>query len=443
MVDGQRREVETGLQQAMKVTAKLADMVMYDIPNVKLGYVQIDVYSTFRDDAGSAQRCILSTVAEREVADVLDWDEHDAEEVVRAFGGRYSLDDRGNPLPIDPEQPARTDVPAVFYEDDYVLRFLTAGESHGKGLTVIIEGMPAGLPLSEDFIAVDLRRRQGGYGRGRRQKIEQDRAEIIVRRAPRPHARQPDRALDPEPRLGELDSRRCPSSPIESEVEKVTRLRPGHADLAGTSSTTSTTCAPSSSAPAPARPPRASPSAASASASSRSSASRSTATPSRSATSTLTIADEIDWDAVEESPVRCADAASAETHGRRDRRRPERRRHARRRRRGPRAQRADGPRQPRPLGPQDRWPSRAGADEHPQREGRRDRRRVRVDADHRIARPRRDPPARAMDGPPVGARDEQRRRHRRRHHRRPGHRRPHRAQAHRDASALTAVRRPS
>ena len=60
-----------------------------------------------------------------------------------------------------------------------MLRFLTAGESHGKGLSVIIEGVPAGLPLSEDYIAVDLRRRQGGYGRGRRQKIEQDRAEII------------------------------------------------------------------------------------------------------------------------------------------------------------------------------------------------------------------------------------------------------------------------
>src|SRR5439155_10091699 len=60
-----------------------------------------------------------------------------------------------------------------------MLRFLTAGESHGKGLLMIIEGVPAGLPLSEDYIAVDLRRRQGGYGRGRRQKIEQDRAEIV------------------------------------------------------------------------------------------------------------------------------------------------------------------------------------------------------------------------------------------------------------------------
>ncbi|MFQ5880285.1 MAG: chorismate synthase, partial [Dehalococcoidia bacterium] len=45
-------------------------------------------------------------------------------------------------------------------------RFLTAGESHGKGLSVIIEGVPAGLPLTEEYIARDLRCRQGGYGRG-------------------------------------------------------------------------------------------------------------------------------------------------------------------------------------------------------------------------------------------------------------------------------------
>jgi len=58
-------------------------------------------------------------------------------------------------------------------------RFLTAGESHGKGLTVVIEGMPAGLPLDEEYIARELRRRQGGYGRSPRMKIEQDRAEIL------------------------------------------------------------------------------------------------------------------------------------------------------------------------------------------------------------------------------------------------------------------------
>jgi len=59
------------------------------------------------------------------------------------------------------------------------LRFLTAGESHGPCLTAIIEGMPAGLHLSEEKINVDLRRRQGGYGRGQRMKIECDEVEIL------------------------------------------------------------------------------------------------------------------------------------------------------------------------------------------------------------------------------------------------------------------------
>lgn len=60
-----------------------------------------------------------------------------------------------------------------------MLRFLTAGESHGQALVVIVEGVPAGLPISEDAISADLARRQLGYGRGRRMAIERDRAEIL------------------------------------------------------------------------------------------------------------------------------------------------------------------------------------------------------------------------------------------------------------------------
>ena len=59
-----------------------------------------------------------------------------------------------------------------------MLRFLTAGESHGRGLVVIVDGMPAGLPLDLDRLTLLLRRRQGGYGRGRRMAIESDRAEV-------------------------------------------------------------------------------------------------------------------------------------------------------------------------------------------------------------------------------------------------------------------------
>ncbi|NDJ34004.1 MAG: chorismate synthase [Chloroflexi bacterium] len=60
------------------------------------------------------------------------------------------------------------------------LRFLTAGESHGPQLTVILEGMPAGLPLSEDDLVEDMRRRQKGYGRGGRMQIEKDGAHITA-----------------------------------------------------------------------------------------------------------------------------------------------------------------------------------------------------------------------------------------------------------------------
>jgi hypothetical protein len=60
----------------------------------------------------------LSTKCQREVADALAWDEMDAEEVVQAFGGRFLLDDRGNPLAVYPESTTATGVPAAFYKDD-------------------------------------------------------------------------------------------------------------------------------------------------------------------------------------------------------------------------------------------------------------------------------------------------------------------------------------
>lgn len=67
------------------------------------------------------------------------------------------------------------------------MRYLTAGESHGPRLTAIIEGVPAGLPLTAEDINGDLKRRQGGYGRGGRMKIESDKVEItsgVVSTAP-------------------------------------------------------------------------------------------------------------------------------------------------------------------------------------------------------------------------------------------------------------------
>ena len=60
-----------------------------------------------------------------------------------------------------------------------MLRFLTAGESHGPGLTVVVDGLPAGVRVLREEIDADLRRRQGGYGRGGRMKIETDTVEVL------------------------------------------------------------------------------------------------------------------------------------------------------------------------------------------------------------------------------------------------------------------------
>ncbi|MBI2910419.1 MAG: chorismate synthase [Chloroflexi bacterium] len=113
-----------------------------------------------------------------------------------------------------------------------MFRFLTAGESHGKALTVIIDGVPAGLPLDEDCIAADLSRRQGGYGRGGRMKIERDRAEILSGVRHGLTLGSPISLLIPN-RDWENWTKVMGVSLAEGEVEPVTRLRPGHADLAG------------------------------------------------------------------------------------------------------------------------------------------------------------------------------------------------------------------
>jgi chorismate synthase len=119
-----------------------------------------------------------------------------------------------------------------------MVRFLTAGESHGRALVVILEGIPAGLRIDLDRVTRDLRRRQGGYGRGRRMAIESDRADILsgVRAGETiggPIAMiienrdwvnwQQTMHTGAEPDPDAKGARRGP----------VTRPRPGHADLAG------------------------------------------------------------------------------------------------------------------------------------------------------------------------------------------------------------------
>jgi len=118
-----------------------------------------------------------------------------------------------------------------------MVRFTTAGESHGQGLVIILEGIPAGLPISEDYIGIHLGRRQKGYGRGGRMLIEQDRAKIIsgVRHGETlgsPIGMTVENkdwanwleAMSIEPLEGEPESPR---------TRRITRIRAGHADLPG------------------------------------------------------------------------------------------------------------------------------------------------------------------------------------------------------------------
>jgi chorismate synthase len=121
----------------------------------------------------------------------------------------------------------------LYRKGEKMFRFLTAGESHGPGLTAILEGIPAGLELSAEDIDYHLQRRQGGYGRGGRMKIEKDK--VIFRSGVR-HG-----LTLGSPITLEIENRdwqnwqvKMSVTPVDEPVEAVTLVRPGHADFAGT-----------------------------------------------------------------------------------------------------------------------------------------------------------------------------------------------------------------
>ena len=118
-----------------------------------------------------------------------------------------------------------------------VIKFLTAGESHGPALVSVIEGLPAGLPLLAEHVDKELARRQQGYGRGRRMQIEQDRVEFLSGLRAGETLGSPiamlirnrdwknwEEIMDPAPRAGDA---------TDGRKRQVTRVRPGHADLTG------------------------------------------------------------------------------------------------------------------------------------------------------------------------------------------------------------------
>ena len=114
------------------------------------------------------------------------------------------------------------------------LRFLTAGESHGKALVTIVEGLPAGLPVDADRVDAQLRRRMQGYGRGARMKIESDGIEWLAGVRAGETLGSPV-AMMIRNRDWEHweDVMAAEGSPGESRRRRVTRPRPGHADLVG------------------------------------------------------------------------------------------------------------------------------------------------------------------------------------------------------------------
>src|SRR5436309_10523327 len=112
------------------------------------------------------------------------------------------------------------------------LRVITAGESHGPGLTCLVEGLPAGLELDREAIDRDLARRQLGHGRGGRMKIERDAAEVTagVR-----HERTLGGPIALQVRNRDYANceERMNPWPVDEEIAEVHLPRPGHADLVG------------------------------------------------------------------------------------------------------------------------------------------------------------------------------------------------------------------
>ena len=104
------------------------------------------------------------------------------------------------------------------------LEYITAGESHGPALVVIISGLPSGVPVDIEFVNSELSRRQGGYGRGGRQRIEHDVAEVLsgVRAGKTMGSPVAIRIANNDARLEDAE-----------KTPPVHRPRPGHADLAG------------------------------------------------------------------------------------------------------------------------------------------------------------------------------------------------------------------
>jgi len=103
LIDGKRVETSSALNEGMKITMKLAEMIFYDIPNVKLDRLQVDVYTSFRDESGRADpRCILSTRIERAEVEHIDWEQTPPEEFVALNTARFDAGESGTIHAVEP-----------------------------------------------------------------------------------------------------------------------------------------------------------------------------------------------------------------------------------------------------------------------------------------------------------------------------------------------------
>ena len=299
-----------------------------------------------------------------------------------------------------------------------MLRFLTAGESHGPALVVTVEGLPAGLPILIDDVADELARRRLGYGRGPRMRFETGRARVPRRRPPRPHARvSPSRSSSAtasgRPASGPRRCRRRPGAPRRRSPSPgpVTPISRACRSTASTDARDVLERASRARDRGAGRGRRGRQGAARAprrlGAESRRAARRRDASP---------IAHRPTPDDLEQIDTLRGAVLRSRRRSRddpRDQGGGEGRRLARRRRRGARLRRAARARLARALGPPHRRSARAGADEHPGDEGGRDRRGLhgRGRARQRGARRDRwDAEARRVPAR-VGARGRHRRRH--------------------------------
>ncbi len=287
------------------------------------------------------------------------------------------------------------------WEDRRMLRWLTAGESHGPALVGVLEGLPADVGITTDDVRLALARRRLGYGRGARMKFEQDDVTFLggVRHGRTQGGPVAIQVANTEWPKWETVMAADPVPPEvlseQARAAALTRPRPGHADLVGMQKYGFDDARPVLER-ASARETAARVALGTVAAAFLAQAAGIRLVSHTVAIGPVGVPDGAplplpdDVAALDADPVRCHDPARERPDGRGDRRVPARGGHPRRRRRGGRLRPAAGSRQPRALGPAAGRPARRGPHGHPGHQGRRGRRRVPDGGPPRLGRARRD-----------------------------------------------------